>query len=294
MTRGQQRYRGPTSRTLKLPPKGHRQQSRACWVGLRDAAGGSCGHCWGCGPSASRPRTSGPRPAAAWTATPAAREAPRRSRPSPGGTTRSGLPCSRRAAPAGSCSPACTKSVRAGGPRTTKPVRPCAPAARAPPFVLATAPGPPTPPPAPTPAARRPAPRARPRLPMSMAKRLAFSRLRKISSGGSVMLLSRLSPLLPLPLTPHSAILNVPGQPHQPWRYMRIYLTDKRLPRIDYANEEPWPAPPRPPTWSGRLEDSGPPGKEPNAKPLRCCLSLCTVSLFLRGAGQVLTSSALR
>lgn len=103
--------------------------------------------------------------------------------------------------------------------------------ARGPPFVLATAPGPPARRPRPARASCVPpcSPR-RPRLPMSMAKRLAFSRLRKISSGGSVMLLSRLSPLLPLPLAPHSAILNVPGQPHQPWRYMRIYLTAKRPP----------------------------------------------------------------
>jgi hypothetical protein len=66
--------------------------------------------------------------------------------------------------------------------------------------------------------------------------------LRKISSGGSVMLLSRLSPLLPPPLAPHSAILKVPGHPHQPWRYMRIYLTAKRPARIYYANE-PRPRP---------------------------------------------------
>lgn len=50
------------------------------------------------------------------------------------------------------------------------------------------------------------------RLPMSMAKRLAFSRLRKISSGGRVMLLSKL-PCPPLPLPPRSAILNASPAP---------------------------------------------------------------------------------
>ena len=115
---------------------------------------------------------------------------------------------------------------------------------------------------------RRPAPLARPRRPMSMAKRLAFSRLRKISSGGSVMLLSRLSPLLPLPLAPHSAILNVLGQPHQPWRYMRIYLTAKRLPRIDYANERSaGPRPSRRCDGGGWRADSGRRARVPQTGP---------------------------
>lgn len=63
---------------------------------------------------------------------------------------------------------------------------------------------------------RRPSPLLRAtvpaRLPMSMAKRLAFSRLRKISSGGRVMLLSKL-PCPPLPLPPRSAILNASPAP---------------------------------------------------------------------------------
>lgn len=141
------------------------------------------------------------------------------------------------------------KRARAGSPQTTRTYRRYTPAAadhKARQAVRHQRPAPlpsSLPPPRPAgPAAGayacpcRPAPCASPRRPMSMAKRLAFSRLRKISSGGSVMLLSRLSPLLPLPLAPHSAILKVPGQPHQPWRYMRIYLTAKRLPRIYYAN----------------------------------------------------------
>lgn len=97
-----------------------------------------------------------------------------------------------------------------------RPVRLCAWPAP-PPFVLPAAPAGRLRP-LPWPPARVPDPW----LPISMAKRLAFSRLRKISSGGSVMLLSRLSPPLPPPLAPRSAILKVPGQPHQPWRYMRI------------------------------------------------------------------------
>lgn len=74
---------------------------------------------------------------------------------------------------------------------------------------------------------RRRLPRARPS-PMSMAKHLAFSRLRKISSGGSVMLLSRLPcPLLPPPpRPPRAAILNAlrscPAS--SVCKYMRIYL----------------------------------------------------------------------
>lgn len=217
----------------------------------------------GAGPPKPWPQILGPRP-------PASGETPREAAephptPSPRQSARAAarllLPqnCEPRHAllrPRGACwelqSGRGGKRARAGSPQTTRTDGLYAPAAadhKARQAVRHQRPAPrpsSLPPPRPAgPAARahacprRPAPCASPRRPMSMAKRLAFSRLRKISSGGSVMLLSRLSPLLPLPLAPHSAILKVPGQPHQPWRYMRIYLTAKRLPRIDYANERP-------------------------------------------------------
>lgn len=166
-------------------------------------------------------------------------------------TASPGMPCSGHAAPAGSCSPVAAASARAGSPQTTRTDRLYAPAAadhkarqavrhqRPAPRPSSLPPPRPAGPAAPRPPARRPAPCASPAATCVYGEALGVLQVYGRSRRGSVMLLSRLSPLLPLPLAPHSAILKVPGQPHQPWRYMRIYLTAKHLPRIDYANERP-------------------------------------------------------
>lgn len=122
----------------------------------------------------------------------------------------------------------CGTSGPAPRPSSLPPPRPAGPAARA------------------RACPRRPCSCASPRRPMSMASAWRSPGCGRSRRGG-VMLLSRLSPLLPLPLAPTFRHFESAGQPHQPWRYMRIYLTAKHLPRIDYANERPRRPRPFPP-----------------------------------------------